>query len=176
MPVPTISIARLKAAVTVTAMARSVRLSRSRFYDYIRRGVFPQPSYSVTTKRPYYTADAQQEILDVRQTNIGCNDEFVIFYERSQNDAVASISRRPRTAPTSGISTANLLAGLAAIGLTGLTPEQIEQAMVRCYPNGSSEHDEAAVLRTLNRHLRCATRVAFPSGDGRANVQPPPGT
>jgi hypothetical protein len=178
MPVAPMSNLRLKAAVTVTSMARSVKLSRSRFYDFIRRGVFPKPCYTETTKRPYYTADAQQMILEVRQSCIGCNGEFVIFYERSPIDEMAPTSRKLRTAPTpaSGISTSNLLAGLASVGLTGLTPEQIEQAIVRCYPNGPSGHDEGTVLRTLNRHLRCATRVASVSGDRPSSVQPPPET
>src|SRR5947207_1020675 len=85
----------LRAVVSVTMMAETVGLSRSRFYDYVRRGVFPCPLYSLATKRPFYTAEAQQVIHEVRQTGIGANGEFVLFYERS----VGGAPQKVRTAP-----------------------------------------------------------------------------
>src|SRR5688572_4632383 len=93
---------RLKAAVSVTTMARMVGLSRSRFYDYMRREVFPQPLYSLATRRPLFTAELQQEILAVRQTGIGCNGEYVLFYEKQPHGSNASPAAR-RDEPVNGL-------------------------------------------------------------------------
>ena len=61
----------LKAAVTVTEMARMVGLSRARFYQLVNEGVFPPPVYSVRTRRPIYVEDLQKVCLEVRHRNCG---------------------------------------------------------------------------------------------------------
>lgn len=136
---------RLKAAVSVTAMARLVGLSRSRFYDYVRRNVFPQPVYSLATRRPFYTADMQQEILSVRQTGIGCNGAYVLFYEKQPRPVGSS----RRTEPAN-----ELIEGLKSLGLTNITVAQVNAAIAAAFPKGVDGIDEAVVLRTVYRHLR----------------------
>ena len=136
---------RARAAVSVTSMARAVGLSRSRFYDYVRRGVFPLPVYSLATKRPYYTAEMQEDIIEARQSGIGCNGEFVLFYERRPP---ASASPKPGRG-----SHAALIEGLKALGLTKITSAQVEAALTA---TGVAGQDEGAVLRAVYRHLRRA--------------------
>jgi hypothetical protein len=46
-----------KAAVIVSEMARMVGLSRARFYQLRKAGVFPLPVYDVATRRPVYTEE-----------------------------------------------------------------------------------------------------------------------
>lgn len=151
MPVHTVPPNRLKAVVTVTAMARAVDLSRSRFYDYVRRGVFPRPAYSTTTRRPYYTVEAQQEILAVRETGIASNGEYVIFYERRPAEAGTAPKRPSRPDPH-----ADLVEKLRSLGLANVTSEQVAQAIAISFPSGTESVDETVVCRTVYRCLRQA--------------------
>ena len=148
MSVPQPPHLRPKAAVSVTTMARTVSMSRSRFYDYIKRGVFPWPLYSLATRRPFFSGGMQSEILAVRQTGIGANGEFVLFYERREDvHEVKPQSNRRR-------STENHLESLRSLGLTTITQAQVEAEMAKLFPGGITGIEGAAVIRTLYRHLR----------------------
>src|ERR1035437_2145497 len=114
MPVQHLTQFRPKPAVSGSEMAKAVGLCRSQFYAYVRRGVFPWPVYSIVTKRPYYTAESQEDIVEARQTGIGCNGEFVLFYEH----------RPPAPVPAAGprrTSHAALIEGLRSLGMTNVT-------------------------------------------------------
>lgn len=51
----------LPAVVSVSEMARKVGLSRSRFYDLVRAGVFPQSVYCIRTRRPMFLTEQQAD-------------------------------------------------------------------------------------------------------------------
>jgi hypothetical protein len=138
---------RLRAAVSVSQMAKLVDLSRASFYAYIKRGVFLAPIYSVVNHRPLYTSEMQSENLTVRQTAVGVNGEYVLFYEKRQ--APAAAKALPKKSQNDG-----LIASLKALGLDKVTPAQIEEAIAANFPNGIADVDEGVVLRVLNRHLR----------------------
>ena len=138
---------RPKAAVSVTAMAKAIGLSRSRFYDYVRRGVFPWPIYSVATRRPFYTGEMQEDILEARQSGIGCNGEYGLFYERRPPAPIAA------TAPKRSSHSA-LIEGLKSLGMGNVTPVQVEAALTSAFPGGVSGQDETSVLRAVYRQLR----------------------
>jgi hypothetical protein len=143
---------RLKAAVSVSEMAKMVKLSRARFYDLVERGVFLYPVYSLANKRPFYTAEMQQENLDARQTCIGCNDEYIIFYDRWPNGPAPK--RQPSVSAPVRQDHGQLIAGLKSLGLTSVTNAQVEEAVATNYPNGTTGVDESMVLRTIYRHFR----------------------
>ena len=151
MPVQKLTQHCVKAVVSVTAMAKAVGMSRSRFYDYIRIGAFPQPVYSVVNRRPLYLREQQQEIISIRQTGIGANGQYVLFYERHPSQAPVAVS-----GSRSDISAASsaLLDGLKALGLTAVTSEQVSQAIVASFPGGTAGTDSTTVLRAVYRHLR----------------------
>ena len=140
---------RLKAAVSVTAMAKMIGMSKSSFYDYVRRGVFPYALFSTATRRPFYTADMQQEILAVRQTGIGANGEYILFYEKHPKRP-AAVTAQPvrREAHT------ELIDGLKSLGLATVNASQVDQAIAANFPNGITNIDEAVILRMVYRHLR----------------------
>src|SRR5205085_90216 len=85
------------AAHSVAATARLCGLSRARFYDLIRDGVMPQPVYCIRTKRPLYTADLAALCQRVKETNVGIDGRFVIFYARTNEQPSASSTSRSRT-------------------------------------------------------------------------------
>src|SRR5687767_9090134 len=87
-------IVQTKTVVTVSEMARMCGLSRSRFYQLVEAGVFPQAVYSVATRRPIYVEEAQKVCLEVRRRNCGINGQPVLFYSRGH---LLSPQTRPAT-------------------------------------------------------------------------------
>lgn len=136
----------MKAAVSVSSLCRVLKISRSQFYFHVKRGTFSAPLRLPSNNRPYYTASMVEDIIRARETGIGVNGEYVLFYER-QPKAEGTKPRADHSA---------LLEGLAALGLTTISPEQVEAALAVCYPKGTSGQDEATVLRAVFRHLKRA--------------------
>ena len=142
-----------RAATSVSQMARMLGLSRARFYELIHRGVFLAPVYSTANRRPLYTAEMQQRNLDVRRTQRGINNEYVMFYERQKPSQVERSTRQTgRRADRNGQHN-GLIHGLRSLGMDA-TGSQIEQAMAACFPDGFEGTNESEVLRTVYRHLR----------------------
>jgi hypothetical protein len=141
---------RLKAAISVSEMARMVNLSRARFYDLVRTGVFLAPVYSMANRRPLYAQEMQEEILLARQTGIGCNGRYVLFYERQPAmPSSPSAPRRPARQERH-----DLIGSLRSLGLQNVTTTQVDEAMAVTFPNGTAGADEVTVVRSIYRHLR----------------------
>ena len=137
----------LKAVVSVSVMCRQLRMSRSQFYWHVKRGTFHAPLYLTSNKRPYFTASMVEDNLRTRETGVGVNGEYVIFYERQHADSKAE-DRKPKA------NHSVLLEGLRSLGLTAVTAEQVEDALAACFPQGAIDQDEANVLRVVFRHLK----------------------
>ena len=151
MPAQNVSNFRAKAVLSVAGMAKEIHMSRSQFYSYVRRGFFPQPLFTLATKRPFYPADMQQEIMTTRQTGLTPEGQYILFYDRAERGTAPS-SRQPvrRDAGSEWVSR------LGELGLVKVTAEQVSKAMVVCFPSGTTGMDDGTVLRTLYRHLRCS--------------------
>ena len=139
----------MKAAVSVSSLCRLLKMSRSQFYFHIKRGTFSAPLRLPSNQRPYFTASMVEDIIKARETGIGVNGEFVIFYER-QATGTKSEDKKPKADYSA------MLEGLGLLGLSSVTPEQVEAAIGVCFPKGTSGQDEANVLRTVFRHLKRA--------------------
>ena len=146
--------ARVKAAVSVSEMAKMVGLSRARFYELIERGVFTRPVHALTTKRPFFTAELQQVNLEVRQSQQGLNGEFVLFYQRQEQGRARRAVRRSRQSSRHG-EHADLIHGLRSLGIDP-TAAEVAQAIESCFPGGTNGTDQSTVLRDVFRHLRCS--------------------
>lgn len=137
----------IKAVVSVAQMCRLLNMSRSQFYWHVKRGTFHAPQYLASNKRPYFTASMVEDNLRVRETGIGVNNEYVIFYERQAAE----------TKPSERKSKANhapLIDGLKALGLSGVTSEQVDSALAVVFPKGATGQDDAAILRAVFRQLK----------------------
>jgi len=139
---------RRKAAVSVVEMCRMVALSKTSFYSHVKKGVFPWPLYSVTNRRPFYTSDMQEEILTTRQTGLTPAGAYVLFYER----------REPKLAPTKTPSrrtaSKEVMEGLKSLGMTNVTPQQVEEAIAACFPDPGLHIEDTVLLRSVYRQLR----------------------
>src|SRR5262249_28871787 len=125
-----------KAVVTVSEMSRMVGLSRARFYQLQKAGVFPAPVYQ--SGRPVYTEDLQQVCLEVRRKTRGLNGEAVLFYARRR---VIEPSKRKKQAdpmPAKNRDIAALLDGLNALGLTTATAAQVLKVTEELFPQGTT--------------------------------------
>lgn len=133
----------LKAAVSVSAVCRQLGMSRSQFYLHVSRGTFHAPLRLPSNQRPYYTASMVEDIVKARETGVGVNGEYVLFYDRQpiQNSGASQ-------------DHSSLMEGLKNLGLVGLTQQQIEAALAHCFPRGRQGHDESDILRTVFRHLK----------------------
>lgn len=139
----------MKAAMSLSALCRVLKMSRSQVYFHIGRKTFHEPLRLTSNNRPYFTASMVEDIIKVRETGVGVNGEFVIFYER-QPTVTKTEDKKPK-ADLSG-----LVEGISLLGLTNVTTEQVEAAIIACFPKGTTGQDEANVLRTVFRHLKRA--------------------
>lgn len=147
----------LPAVISVTEMARKVGLSRSRFYDLVKAGIFPSPVYCVRTRRPMFLTEQQVDVLRVRATNIGCNGGYVMFYapRDASGDQRPVRPSRSTTETTPPVEAApDVVDGLRALGMASVTPQQVSLALRSCYPDGWQGRDEGEVLRACWQHLR----------------------
>jgi hypothetical protein len=141
------------AGVSISDMARIVGLSRQRFHQLMKSGVFPQPLRDEVTGRPYYDESGQAQCLEVRRRNCGVNGKVVLFYARRQPVAVPS--PRPkvaRPAPTERHD--DVLDGVRALGLAQATTAQVGETIKQLFPKGTAGVDLGEVIRAVFLHLR----------------------
>lgn len=136
----------LKAVCSVTKLAGKLGLSRARFYQLQKMGVFPAPVYCIRTKRPFYPLDLQQECLNIRKTGIGHNGQPILFYGSRQDKSGKSGSRQDRKHEE--------LAGiLRQMGLI-VAPNKVKTAIEILYPDKLAQHPvEGKVIRDLFRYF-----------------------
>jgi len=139
----------LRAAVSVTQMARMVGLSRGHFYALVKKGVFASPIYSIATRRPFFPRESQELNLQVRAEQMGVNGEYVLFQERHTPAQPSA-----RTARRGNGRASALVQPLKSLGLDGVDASAVERALTECFPSGTEGTDDATILRTLFRHLR----------------------
>jgi hypothetical protein len=144
----------MKAAVTVTEMAKMVGLSRARFYELVNEGVFPPPVYSVHTRRPIYVEDLQELCLEVRRRNCGVNGRPVLFYSAR---STAPVKPRKIVTPTKE-QYPDVAAAVRALGLT-TTSDEVTKAVKSLYPNGLVGVGQPEVSRAVFLHLQRRDRA-----------------
>jgi hypothetical protein len=141
-----------KAVVTVPETARMVGLSRARFSQLQKAGVFPSPIYD--KGRPVYTQELQEVCLEVRRKNRGVNGETVLFCARRQPPARTTPKSRAKTPDHKNEAIAALLEGLNALGLTTATAAQVERVTKELFPGGTEGIDQGDVRKAVFLHLR----------------------
>lgn len=140
-----------KAIVTVSEMARMCGLSRARFYQLQKAGIFPPPVYDLSTRRPIYVEDMQQVCLEVRKRNCGVNGKPVLFYCRGGNPRpLVSKGRKQKPKPEKH---AELIDALVDLGIS-VTAVQVGQAVKELFPTGIEGTDQAEVVRAVFLRLK----------------------
>ena len=152
MSVGTMTENQPKAAITVSKMCSLLGMSRSQFYWHVRKGTFHAP-LKLSNGRPYYNASQVEDNLKARELGIGVNGEYVLFYVRD-NETPKPTTGQAKPKPKQDYT--DLIDGLSALGLSGLTTSMVASAVEQCYPQGTAAQDENDVLRTVFRQLKRA--------------------
>jgi hypothetical protein len=145
--------AEAKAGVSVSEMARAVGLSRQRFHQLVRAGVFPEPLRDEATGRPYYDEPGQRQCVEVRRRNCGVNGKVVLFYARRQTP----VAPGPRQAPprqAADETHAAVLDGVRALGLSQATAALVAAAVRESYPAGAAGVPVGEVVKAVFLRLR----------------------
>jgi hypothetical protein len=133
-----------KAVCSVSELAERLGLSRARFYQLQRTGVFPRPVHSGQTKRPFYPLDLQQKCIEIRKKGIGLNSRPVLFNRPRRNS-------RPQEHSDS--KHRELARTLRHMGLN-VTADTVKSAIDMLYPRGFTKRlNEDLVIRDLSKHF-----------------------
>lgn len=145
-----------RAAYSVVEVARLCRLSRTRFHELTNNGVMPPPVYCVKTRRPLYTVELAARCVEVRETNIGIDGRYVMFYDR--RPAVV-----PPTPPANGPErrratsidplALEMIESLRSMGITAVQNAIVDAIGRRC-PQGLTEGSFEVDLLGLYGDLR----------------------
>ena len=144
----------LKAVCSVTELAIILGLSRTRFYQLQRVGVFPMPVFCIRTKRPFYPLELQKKCIEIRKTGVAHNGQPVLFYGEHKNSNKAF-----REPSASGKNSKNqqkceeLTNTLRRMGLN-VSYKAVEDAITALFPEGLQQQStEGQTVRDLFRYL-----------------------
>jgi hypothetical protein len=135
-----------KQIFSITDMAMNCNLSRARFYQLLGTGFFPKPLHDDRSKRPYYNLDLQQKCLECRQSGIGVDGSFMLFYSPRKKET------KPRVKKVDP-QIKELTETLGSMGLE-TTFEQVQQSLPELYPDGTEGVEQGLIIRELFRHLK----------------------
>jgi hypothetical protein len=126
-----------KAAISIKEQATLVGLSRQRFMQLVRAGVFPAPLYDVASKRPFYSEEMQAQCLEVRRRNVGINGKVVMFYARRPTGVKPTPKpKKVQPAAIDVAALADLVHWVRELGLAAATTAQVRKAVGQLYPQG----------------------------------------
>lgn len=140
--------------LSCTDVARRLGLSRQRFWQLRRDGVFPQPLIDEESGRQFYTAEQVELCLDLRKRNVGLNGRVVLYYSPRQLTNVSTpTKKKSKQKPTAARNLA-IIESLKALGLIGVTDAQVEVAMKELFPIGKSLPDHGELVRNIFLHIQ----------------------
>jgi len=143
-----------KSGVSVSDMARTVGLSRQRFHQLLKAGVFPEPLRDEATGRPYYDGPGQAQCVEVRRRNCGVNGKVVLFYARRQLGQAPPPARPTKPRPAPPEPHADVLDGVRTLGLAKATVAQVAGDVQELFPAGTAGVAAGEVIRAVFLRLR----------------------
>jgi hypothetical protein len=153
-----------KEVVSVSQMSRLIGLSRARFYELMKKGIFPLPTRHHESGRPFYDRQQQERCMEVRRTNLGINGKAVLFYSTrprpldapSPDKTQRKRSRKPKPGRQSSVNHFELISelrhGLHQLGVDA-ADNDIRSALNDACPDGPSGIDPAGLLMSVFERL-----------------------
>lgn len=140
---------KLKPIISIRELCEMLQLSRSRYYQLVDSGFLPKPLIDERSKRPYYDIPLQQKCLEARETGIGVNGSYLLFYSPRKTESVSHSKKRKKVDP--------VLKELGEI-LEGMGVEtafdEVQKALQKLYPEGTGKVDQGLVVRELYRFFK----------------------
>ncbi len=130
--------------ITLTELCEQLGISKTRYYQLQRRGVFPAPQRA--GNRPVFDTNLTQQCVEVVRTRVGINGECVLFNAKRKQEPV-------QKCPTSVKGKHDdLIAALGSLGLT-VSKEQVAAAL-HSLPNNGGDLDEPALIKAVFLHQK----------------------
>lgn len=138
-----------KPIISVVEACVLLQLSRSRYYQLVQSGFLPKPLIDERSKRPYYDEALQQKLLECRETGIGMDGSYLLFYSPRKKGTAPQTKQKQKMDPV----VRDYRETLESMGLE-VTVWEIQEALSSLYPNGTNTEDQGLVIRKLYRHLK----------------------
>ena len=139
-----------KPIVSITEICEMLKLSRSRYYQLVESGFFPKPLYDERSKRPYYDAALQKQILEARRTGIGADGSYMLFYSPRSKKKTRSVIKKKKTADPVSQELTDIL---NSMGIEAAFQE-VQKALDSLYPDGTEGIDQGVITRELYRYFK----------------------
>ena len=140
--------------LSCAAVARQLGLSRQRFWQLRKEGVFPQPQHDEESGRPFYTAEQLELCLDLRKRNVGLNGKVVLFYSARSTMQVPNAAKKKRKSKSKSNRHQTIIDSLKSLGMPGVTDDQIGSAIQKVFPIANEEVDQGELVRAIFLHLQ----------------------
>jgi hypothetical protein len=145
-----------KPICSISAMAKTLNLSRSRLYQLQKQGIMPLAIYDIRTKRAFFDQRLQQLCLQIRETGIGANGSYILFYSvrHTHPDDVQKVNKRgskPKSNPCSEYD--DIVQTLKDMGMN-VSASDVEEAIRNLYPDGIDGKDQGIVIREIYRTVK----------------------
>jgi hypothetical protein len=141
---------------SVREMAHRLGLSRARFYQLQKMGVFPPPVYCIRTRRPLYPLCLQKVCIHIRKTGIGDNGQLSVFY--APHKTTRSRTPAPKSKAKAEECYSHLVNALKAMGIK-TNAAQVRTAVQKRFPNGLTlDQIDGAVIANLFQHFKSGGR------------------
>jgi hypothetical protein len=123
--------------LSCAAVARRLGLSRQRFWQLRRDGVFPQPQVDEETGRQYYSNEQVELCVDLRRRNVGMNGRVILFYSpRATTSVPKPKASRSKTKSKATSRHTEIIDALRGLGLPGVTDAQVDEGIAAVFPCG----------------------------------------
>jgi len=135
-------------------MADLCEISRSRFYELMKAGVFPKPVQHPSSSRPLYTLDLIEKCLQIKQTGVTMNGTPVMFNRKLKKAVPTKHNGKPAPKEkTIDPLIEPILDAVKALGLT-TTLQAVSEAVAAFYPTGIADQDQGDVIRRTFLYLQ----------------------
>jgi len=140
-----------EAVCSVREMTDKLGLSKPRFYQLLKLGVFPPPVYCPYIKRPFYPLGLQNECLHIRETGIGKNGKPVLFYSPRKKINGKGVQKRDNE----GLEHFKCLStSLRELGIR-VSIIEVAKAMKALFPKGlPKDRDDSSIIPDLFKYFR----------------------
>lgn len=141
--------------LSCAAVARRLGLSRQRFWQLRKDGVFPQPQTDEETGRLYYSEEQLELCMDLRRRNVGINGKIVLFYSARSTPSLPTTPRKKQSKTKVTKSRhQEVIDSLKALGTTGITDDQVDAAVSELFPNGKGGVDQGELVRAVFLYIQ----------------------
>lgn len=139
-----------KPIISVKELCEILQMSRSRYYQLVDSGFFPKPLIDERSSRPYFDAALQKQILEARQTGIGIDGSYMLFYSPRKKEKTRSFLKQKKQADPVSQELTDILNSMGVE--TAFT--EVQKALNELYPDGTEGVDQGVVTRELYRHFK----------------------